>query len=77
MEKIDKTSVSRRQFLTNAALISGSMLGASKIFGAPAIIRDLYKGGFAYQRRSNWRYHLLIQRNARPKCRGHATIYFG
>ncbi len=45
MENKDKNPVSRRQFLTNAALIPGSMLGARKIFGAPAIIRDLYKGG--------------------------------
>lgn len=45
MENIGKSAVSRRQFLTNAALISGSMFGASKLFGAPAIIRDLYKGG--------------------------------
>lgn len=45
MENIGKSAVSRRQFLTNAALISGSMFGASKLFGAPVIIRDLYKGG--------------------------------
>lgn len=45
MEKIDNSSLSRRKFLTNAALISGSVLGASKLFGAPAIISDLYKGG--------------------------------
>jgi sugar phosphate isomerase/epimerase len=45
MEKTDKSQVSRRQFITNAALITGSVLGSTKIFGAPAIIRDLYKGG--------------------------------
>ncbi|MCP9766548.1 sugar phosphate isomerase/epimerase [Lacihabitans sp. LS3-19] len=45
MKKTDNSSVSRRQFLTNAALVTGSVFGASKIFGAPAIISDLYKTG--------------------------------
>ncbi len=43
MEKSNNPSVSRRQFLgTTAALVSGSVLASSPIFGAPAYIKNLF-----------------------------------
>lgn len=43
MEKSNNPSVSRRQFLgTTAALVSGSVLGSSPIFGAPTYIKNLF-----------------------------------
>ena len=43
MEKSNNLSVSRRQFLgTTAALVSGSVLGSSPIFGAPTYIKNLF-----------------------------------
>jgi sugar phosphate isomerase/epimerase len=39
-----KTNQSRRQFLaTTTALVSGAVLGTNKLFGAPAIIKNLSK----------------------------------
>ncbi len=42
--KEDQSSVSRRHFLGAAtAVVSGSILGSGKVFGAPAIIKSLFK----------------------------------
>jgi sugar phosphate isomerase/epimerase len=39
----DQTSFSRRHFLgTTATIVAGSVLGANKLFGAPAYIKDLF-----------------------------------
>lgn len=41
-----KNQPNRRQFLgASAALVSGAVLGSSKLFGAPAIIRNLSESG--------------------------------
>lgn len=41
-----KNQPNRRQFLgSSAALVSGAVLGSSKLFGAPAIIRNLSESG--------------------------------